>query len=69
MSHELFLTTRQKAKIRNAYARNMLTDTKLNEAPISTIIQSGRFLVKKLVILGNLGKAMAKGVKQFLLFF
>ena len=47
----------------------MLTDTKLNEAPISTIIQSGRFLVKKLVILGNLGKAMAKGVKQFLLFF
>ena len=29
LSHELFLTTRQKAKIRNAFANNMSTDIKL----------------------------------------
>ena len=29
LSHELLLTTRQKAKIRNAFASNMSTDEKL----------------------------------------
>ena len=29
LSHELFLTTRQKAKIRNAFASNMSIDEKL----------------------------------------
>ena len=40
----LFLTTRQKAKIRNAFANNISTDIKLNKAQISKEIQSGGFL-------------------------
>ena len=41
MPHELFLTTRQTTKIRNAFANNMSTDIKLSKAQISKIIQSG----------------------------
>ena len=33
--HLLFLTTRQKSKIRNVFANNMPTDIKLNKAQIS----------------------------------
>ena len=36
--------TRQEAKIRNAFANNILTDIKLSKAPIFKIIQSGGFL-------------------------
>ena len=32
LSHELFLTTRQTTKIRNAFANNMKTDVKLSRA-------------------------------------
>ena len=39
--HEVFLTTRQTAKLRNAFAYNMLTDVKLSKTQISKIIQSG----------------------------
>ena len=39
--HEVFLTTRQTAKLRNAFAYNMLTDIKLSKTQISKIIQSG----------------------------
>ena len=39
MQHELFLTTRQTSKIRNAFANNMSTDIK---DQISKIIQSDR---------------------------
>ena len=53
MPHELFLTTRQTTKIRNAFANNMSTDIKLSKAEISKIIQSGGSLVSWL---GNLGK-------------
>ena len=42
--HELLLTTRQKAKLRNAFNNNMSTDLKLSKAQISKIIQSGGFL-------------------------
>ena len=42
--HELLLTARQKAKPRNAFNNNMLTDLKLSEARISKKIQSGGFL-------------------------
>ena len=35
--HELFLTTRQTTKIRNAFADKMSTDIKLSEAQISNI--------------------------------
>ena len=41
MQHEYFLTTRQKTKIRNAFANNMSTDIKLSKSQISKIIQSG----------------------------
>ena len=41
---ELLRTTRQKAKLRNAFNNNMSTDLKLSKAQISKIIQSGGFL-------------------------
>ena len=44
MPHELLLTTRQKAKLRNVFNNNMSTDLKLSKAQISKIIQSGGFL-------------------------
>ena len=44
LPHELLLTTRQKAKLRNAFNKNMSTDLKFSIAQISKIIQSGRFL-------------------------
>ena len=53
MPHELFLTTRQKTKIRNAFNNNICTDIILSKAQCSKIIQSGKFLNKRL---GKLGK-------------
>ena len=44
LPHELFLTTRQKTRLRNAFNNNMSTDLKLSKAQISKIIQSGGFL-------------------------
>ena len=41
LSHQLILTTRQTTKIRNTFANNMSTDTKLSKAKISKITQSG----------------------------
>ena len=41
LPHELFVTTRQKTKIKNRFANNMSTNIKLSEAQISKIIQSG----------------------------
>ena len=35
LPHELFLTTRQKTKLRNGSANNMSTDTKLSKAQVS----------------------------------
>ena len=43
LPHELLLTTRQKAKLRNASNNNMSTDLKLSKAQISKTIQSGGF--------------------------
>ena len=48
LPHELFLTTRQKIKMINAFVNNMLTDKKRNKAQLSKIIQSGGFLGKTL---------------------
>ena len=39
LPHELFLTTRQTTKVRNAFANNMSTDIKLSKAQTSKIIQ------------------------------
>ena len=44
LPHELLLTTRQTAKLRNAIENNMSTGIKLSKAQISKIIQSGGFL-------------------------
>ena len=41
MPHELFLTTRQIAKIRNAFATNSSSDINLSKAQLSKIIKSG----------------------------
>ena len=43
LPHELFLRTRQKTKIRNAFNNNLSTDIKLSKAQINKIIQSGGF--------------------------
>ena len=44
LPHELLLTARQKAKIRNVLNNNMSTDLKLSKAQIFEIVQSGGFL-------------------------
>ena len=44
MPNKLFLATRQKAKIKNAFLNNMSTDIKLSKATLSKIVQSGKFL-------------------------
>ena len=44
LPQELLLTTRQKAKVRNAFNNNMSTDLKHSKAQISKIIQFGGFL-------------------------
>ena len=52
LPRELFLTTRQKTKIRNAFTNNMSTDIKLIKAQLSKKIYLAIFLSKT----GNLGK-------------
>ena len=57
LPHDLILTTRQKAKIRNAFSNNMSTDIKLSKAQLSKIIQSAGFVGKTLGnMMGNIGK-------------
>ena len=50
LPHELFLTTRQETKIRNAFTNNMWKDIKLNESLLNKIIQSAEFLDKTSVL-------------------
>ena len=40
LPHDLFLTTRQRTKIRNTFANSMSTDIKLSKTQISKITQS-----------------------------
>ena len=44
LRHELLLTARQKANLRNAFENNMSTDIKLSKAQISKMFQPGGFL-------------------------
>ena len=44
LPHELFLTMRQKNKIKNVFTNNIFMDIKLIKTQISEIIQSVRFL-------------------------
>ena len=53
LPHKLFLITREKTKIKNAIARNMLVDIKLSKAKFSNMIQLDGFLRN---MLSNLGK-------------
>ena len=48
LPHELLLTTRQNAKLRNAINNNLAIDIKLSKAQIKKLIQSGGFLGKLL---------------------
>ena len=50
MPHDLFLTTRQKSKIRNAFAKNILTNIELSKVQLSKIYKPGGFLRKTLGI-------------------
>ena len=62
LPHELFLTTRQTTKLKNAIENNMSTDIKLSKAQISKIIHSGGFLGKLLGPLLNTGLPLLKSV-------
>ena len=42
MSHELLLTTRQTAKLRNSFPNNMSIDIKLSKPQVYKVIKSGR---------------------------
>ena len=53
LSHDLFLTTRQTTKVRNAFGNSMSIDIKLSQGEISKVILSGRSFGSSL---GNLGK-------------
>ena len=48
LPHELFLTIRQKTKVRNTFPRNMSPDIKLSKSQLAKIIQSGGFPGKTL---------------------
>ena len=66
MPHELLLTTRQKANLRNAFDNIVSTDIKLSKAQISKIIESGGFLGSLLSKLaGTLTKAAIPLAKMF----
>ena len=62
LPHQLFLTTIQKTKIRNAFNNNMSTDLKILKAQINKAIQSGKFLSKLLGPLLKTGLALIKNV-------
>ena len=48
LPHELFLTTRQSTKLRNAIKNNLSADIKFRKAQLKKLIQSGDFLGKLL---------------------
>ena len=62
LPHELLLTTRQTAKLRNVIKNNMSTDIKLSKAQISKIIYSGGFLGTLLSPLLKTGLPLLKSV-------
>ena len=68
--HELFLTNRQVANIRKAFANHSSTDIKLSKTQLSKMIQSGGFLGKllgpllktRLPLMKSVIKPLAKSV-------
>ena len=61
--HELLLTTRQKAELRNAFNNIMSTDLNLSKPQISEIIHTGGFLWS---LLSTLAGPLMKVVKNLL---
>ena len=57
LPHELFLTTRQSTKLRNAINNSMSTDIKFSKALLKKLIQSGGFLGK---LLGKIAGPLMK---------
>ena len=53
LPHELFLTTRQSTKLRNAINNNMSTDIKFSKAQLKKLIKSGGFLGSLLSKIGG----------------
>ena len=62
LPRELFLTTRQTTKLRNAIENNLQNNIKLSKAQISKIIQSGGFLGKIIGPLLKTGLSLLKSV-------
>ena len=60
--NELFLTNKQVANIRKAFAKNTSIDIKLSKTQLSKMIQSGGFLGKLLGPLLKTGLPLMKGV-------
>ena len=60
--HKLFLTNRQVANIRKAFAKNASTDIKLSKTQLSKMIQSGGFLGRLLGPLLKTGLPLIKSV-------
>ena len=60
--HELLLTNRQVANIRNAFANHLSADIKLSKTQLSRMIQSGGFLGRLLVPLLKTGLPLMKNV-------
>ena len=62
--HELLLTNRQVANIRNVFAKNTSIDIKLSKTQLSKMIQSGGFLGKLLGPLLKTGLLLMKSIKK-----
>ena len=60
--HELFLTNRQVANLRKAFAKNTSTDIMLTKTQLSKMIQSGGFLGRLLGPLLRTGLPLIKSV-------
>ena len=64
--HKLFLTNRQVANLRKAFAKHTSTDIKLSKTQLSKMIQSGGFLGRLLGPLLRTGLPIIKTVIQLL---
>ena len=60
--HQLFLANRQVVNIRKAFANHSSTYIKLSKTQLSKMIQSGRFLGKRLGLLLKVGLLLMKSV-------
>ena len=60
--HKLFLTNRQVANLRKAFAKHTSTDIKLSKTQLSKMIQSGGFLGRLLGPLLRTGLPLMKSV-------